>query len=112
MREDDALRLLDELNDFELEFFACLSLRTVGFDEVLRRGKAFAAFVQRDDGSVKPSAEITGGYIDDYEDVGYLLSIKYQIKPIYLEYIKDGMINPSGKEKFETIVNSWRKAEF
>lgn len=33
-------------------------------------------FVQREDGSVKPSAEITGGYVDEYDDIGYLLNVK------------------------------------
>lgn len=33
-------------------------------------------FAQREDGSVKPSAEITGGYVDEYDDIGYLLNVK------------------------------------
>ena len=33
-------------------------------------------FAQREDGSVKPSAEITGGYVDDTEDLGYMKIVK------------------------------------
>ena len=33
-------------------------------------------FAQREDGSVKPSAEITGGYVDETEDIGYIKMVK------------------------------------
>ena len=53
--------------------------------------------------------EIASGEKKKEDENGYLeYRIKYQIKPIYMEYIKDGIINPSGKERFETIVDTWR----
>lgn len=53
--------------------------------------------------------EIASGEKKEEDENGYLeYRIKYQIKPIYMEYIKDGIINPSGKERFETIVDTWR----
>ena len=53
--------------------------------------------------------EIASGEKKEEDENGYLeYRIKYQIKPIYMEYIKDGIINPNGKERFETIVDTWR----
>ena len=52
MREDDALGLLDELDDLEVELLAGLSLCAIGLHEVLRSGKALTAFVERDDGTL------------------------------------------------------------
>ena len=53
--------------------------------------------------------EIASGEKKEEDENGYLeYRIKYQIKPIYMEYIKDGIINPSGKESCETIVATWR----
>ena len=33
-------------------------------------------FAQREDGSVKPSAEVTGGYTYEYEDIGYIYAVR------------------------------------
>ena len=49
----------------------------IKFDNDYKTGdNRISMFVQREDGSVKPSAEITGGYVDEYEDIGYLMSVK------------------------------------
>ncbi len=49
----------------------------IKFDSDYRTSEnRISMFAQREDGSVKPSAEITGGYIDEYDDIGYLLNVK------------------------------------
>ena len=48
----------------------------------------------------KPSKEDERAYMD--------YRIDYQIKPIYMEYIKDGLIKKEGKDIFKGIIDEWR----
>ena len=49
MRDDDAARILVELDDLEGKRFTLSSLRTVSLDEVLRRSKCFDTFGEGND---------------------------------------------------------------
>ena len=50
--KDDALRVLDKLDDHERQLLAELSLRAILLDEVLRCSETFATLVEGDDGTL------------------------------------------------------------
>jgi len=53
----------------------------------------------------KPSKEDEKAKEDEIAYMNY--RIKYQIKPIYMEYIKDGLIKKEGEKIFEKIIEKW-----
>ena len=54
-----------------------LNYGMIMFDEdYLTDDNRVTMFVQREDGSVKSGAEITGGFYDEYADIGTLYNVK------------------------------------
>ena len=46
------------------------------------------------------------------DEIAYMnYRIDYQIRPIYMEYIKDGIITKEGEKKFDEIIKEFRKSQ-